>query len=389
MPFYPAKLKHIMDRRGLSEAELSKLGGIATSKLAKVLAGELVPSIGQIKKLAENTVVPYYAFFSGSFEISDFPIADFRGTNVSQLKYGVNAKAIYRNIFIRDFFSELFLRMDVDAPQRLVSIEDDENPEQFAQSMRFELGIDSVQENSVSPKDFYKKFRIKIQELGIFVVQDHNVSSEIDGFALFDDKFTSNYIFVNSSIRSPGRMSFTLAHELAHIIGKRSAISNDYEADNDIERYCNKFATNFILPRNKLFEFAEANSLNFQNYEIAYRSCLFIAMHFKASLSASMVRVYELGLCDTNYYFQYSKSFGQADHYDSQKPEGQKGGPKDGPDQGVMATSYLGVRAAALISAALAKGVTTPFEICERIGLSKKRIEGMVALAKREGLVLN
>jgi hypothetical protein len=66
------------------------------------------------------------------------------------------------------------------------------------------LGLKSMRSNAATKGDFYKEFRQKIEKLGIFVIQDHNISVEIDGFALNHDSFTSNLIFVNSLKRNAG-----------------------------------------------------------------------------------------------------------------------------------------------------------------------------------------
>ena len=309
---------------------------------------------------------------------------DFRHANPTVLKLGHYAKAVSRNIAIRDFLAELYDRLDVPAPAKLSSIDLDENPEQMAQAIRYELGIDEFQISADSKKDFFREFRKLIERLGIFVVQDQYISDSIDGLALFHANFTSNYILLNPSKRNSGRKSFTLAHELAHILGKRSALSDDYNSNNDVELYCNVFASSLLLPRNAVQEFSELQNLRFNSYSTALSSSIMIADYFNVSISAALVRVHQIGISDKNYYYEFAKSFGEDNHLDSMKQK-QRGGPAEGPDQGVIAIAYLGQRAAALISSALERNVTSPMELCQRIGLSKKRTLRLAKIAKTEG----
>lgn len=387
MAFYPDRLKYVADIRGLSNNEIASLGGIALKRLQLVLDGDLIPSIPQIKKLSENMAVPYYAFFSKTYKIKEPKIIDFRNNDPKEFKLGIHAKAIKRNLAIRDFYSELYQRLDIAAPEKLTSIDIEENPEQLAQSIRYKLGIDAFQSTSDTKKDFYRKLRSKIEKLGIFVTQDHNISNDIDGFALFHETFTANYIFINGSKRNSGRKSFTLAHELAHILGKRSAISDDYKANNDVEQYCNQFAASLLIPRNKLLDFVESRGLELSNYKEARAAAIVISEYFKTSVSVALVRLKQVNLTNENHYFEFAKTFGEETHLDSVKTS-QGGGSKEGPDQGVMAISKLGERAATLIAEALTNNVTSPIEVCERVGLSKKRVDGILRLVEERGLKL-
>jgi len=382
MPFYPSKLAYVIEARGVTPDEAAALGGISVSRFREALQGERVPTVRQICRLSDALAVPYYAWFSETYEVVDFPITDFRGTDPAPFRSGTHSKAILRNIRFRDFYADLFSRLDLPAPDRLSSIELDENPEQAAQSVRFALALDEFQFTEPNKKSFFNKLRSKIEELGVFVTQDHNISDEIDGFALFHNNFTANYIFVNSSKRNSGRKSFTIAHELAHIMGRRSAVSDDYRSDNEVELYCNRFAASLLLPRNALIEFVENNGLEFEKYEVAVDSAKSIANHFKVSISATLVRLHDVGMTSQNYFFEFIKDFGGDFHADSIK-QTQGGGPADGPDQGVIATAHLGQRAGALFAAALDRGVVTPLEIHERTGLSKSRIVGMARLARQ------
>lgn len=387
MPFYPSKLAYVIEARGVTPDEAAALGGISSSRFREALEGNRVPTVRQICRLSEALAVPYYAWFSKTFEVTDFPITDFRGTNPAPFKPGVHSKAISRNIRFREFYAELYSRLNLPAPDHLSSIELDENPEQAAQSVRFALALDEFQFTESSKKTFFNKLRSRIERLGIFVTQDHNISDQIDGFALFHKNFTANYIFVNSSKRNSGRKSFTIAHELAHIMGRRSAISDDYRSDNEVEKYCNRFAASLLLPRNAIIDFVETSGLALEDYDTAVESAKIISDHFKVSVSAALVRLYDVGMTKRNYFFEFIKGFGEDSHADSVK-QTQGGGPADGPDQGVIATAHLGQRAGALFAAALDREVVTPLEIHERTGLSKARIMGMAQLAKQQGAEL-
>lgn len=216
------------------------------------------------------------------------------------------------------------------------------------------------------------------------MVQNHNIGKEIDGFAIHEENNIGNYIFINSAARNSGAQSFTLAHELAHILSHRSAISNNYENDNQVEAYCNVFAANLLLPREDFLTFCRNNHLSFHTYKEAIESAHIVAETFCTSVSMVLVRAHTIGLSATNHYPQFKEGFGQKDFLDSVKYNKQRGGPKDGPAPGVVDRAYLGNKAANIIVEALTTGVTNYFEVFERVGLSKSRINGLVDLVRRE-----
>lgn len=98
-----------------------------------------------------------------------------------------------------------------------------------------------------------------LEDIGVIVIFNsvvgNNTHREIDvatcrGFALVDDY--APFIFINAKDSKVAQI-FTLVHEFAHIlIGYTAGISNIDINNKDIskeERFCNKIASNFLLPK--------------------------------------------------------------------------------------------------------------------------------------------
>ncbi|MBW9090305.1 ImmA/IrrE family metallo-endopeptidase [Rhizobium wenxiniae] len=385
MTFYPDSLTNIIEARGLNIEAVASATGISHNTLRKSVESGHTPTKNQVFKLSHTLAVPAYAFFMEGFKISDPSITDFRSSTPKPMKFGRNSNHFVRVFELRNFLAELFIRLDLDPPQTLIAEQLDENPEQFAAAIGRILGIDSIRAESKTKKDFYRSFRDSVENLGVFTVQDHYFSDEIDGFALYHDNFSSNLIYINSSKRNHGVKSFTLAHELAHILGKRSAISDNYQRDNDVERFCNVFAASLLLPRDKLYAMVEKRKLTFGDYDSAINAAEAISQEFKTSISASLVRTAELGLSKWEYYQTFAKGFGSANFLDAIKPRG-GGGSDEGPEPGIVDLAFLGRRAVSIITKGIQQKVTTEYEIFKRTGLSKKRIEGLIHISNKENL---
>ena len=104
------------------------------------------------------------------------------------------------------------------------------------------------------------EWRLMIEDRGIFVFQmpfadRKDAPSECSGFCLYDEEFP--VICLNSK-EFAGRRSFTLMHELAHLLRGDNALTllsgeADESAvarfrDSDAERFCDQFAGNMLIP---------------------------------------------------------------------------------------------------------------------------------------------
>lgn len=385
MPFESSTLQSIIDARGLSSKEAASVAAMSAKKLDDTLRGENVPSKIQILKLAEKLAVPAYAFFMKAYEVAPSEIIDFRADKPHSMKYGKDTQRFSSILSTRDFLAELYKRLGWDAPEHIYSINPEENPEQLAASVENVLDVKKLRETAETKAEFYKLLRKAVEDLGVYVIQDHNFSDNIDGFAVYHSSFTSNMIYVNSARRNHGARSFTIAHELSHIFGKRSAITNNYEYDNDIESFCNDFASALLIPRNDLIYEIENKKYSFIDYDWTIISAIKLSEYFKTSISAMLVRLAKLGYAPWAHQKKFSQGFGGSGFIDTIKPK--TFGPKDGPPPGVVDLAYLGNRAVSVIASAVSANLTSHYEIFEHTGLSRKRIDGLIKVASEKMLI--
>jgi Zn-dependent peptidase ImmA (M78 family) len=385
MPFNPTILNQVLEARGIDATSLAESLKISKERFLEALSGDRIPTKNQIFRISSLLAVPAYAFFMEEFKVPDPEIVDFRRRIPRKFKFGLSAGKFESIFQLRDFLADLYNRLDLDAPQKLVSEQPDENPEQFAATIAKLISIDDLQKTSKTKADFYKIFREKIEDLGVFVMQDHHLPDEIDGLALYHSNFTSNVIYINSSKRNHGAKTFTLAHELAHILGKRSAISDNYRFRNDVERFCNRFAASLLIPRNMFFNAVEQKKLSFTSFDETIESAKVISILFKTSVSAALVRAVELGVAERRHYVAFAAGFGSPDFLDTLKPKG-GGGNEDGPEAGIIDLATYGKRAVSVITEALNTNKTTEYEIFKKTGLSKRRIKGLQSISVKKGL---
>lgn len=118
-----------------------------------------------------------------------------------------------------------------------------------------------------SNKDAFKLLRQRAEGAGIFVLLKGNLGSHhsnitvaaFRGFALSDD--VAPFIVINDR-DAEAAWSFTLVHEMAHLILGQTGISG-ISADKQIEKFCNNVASEFLLPATEFSAF-KVSSLDFE-----------------------------------------------------------------------------------------------------------------------------
>ncbi|MEW8329681.1 MAG: XRE family transcriptional regulator [Candidatus Thiodiazotropha sp.] len=110
-----------------------------------------------------------------------------------------------------------------------------------------------------SHKEAFRFLRQHAEMAGVFVLLKGNLGSyhsDIEvtvfrGFALSDD--IAPFIIINDR-DAEAAWSFTLLHEMAHLVLGKTGISGAY-AEKQIEKFCNDVASEFLLPESELKKF--------------------------------------------------------------------------------------------------------------------------------------
>lgn len=258
IPITPKVLTWARERAGvtLEDAQL-KFKGIAAWE-----SGESFPTYCQLEKLGEAFQVPIAVFFFP--EPPDVPPIreSFRtlpDTQFEQLPPATLALLRKAKVFQMNL-SEL---SDGRNPAERLILRDlrftsKTNVAAMAQRTREYLGI-SLENQAGWPdaETAVESWRRVFENSGIAVFKDAFHNDNYSGFSLYDETFP--IIYVNNSAKT--RQTFTLFHELAHLLFHTSGIvspsempENGFSASSRrIETICNRFAAEFLLPR-KRFE---------------------------------------------------------------------------------------------------------------------------------------
>lgn len=266
------------DTAGLKEEAAAKKLGLrdtkgvsAIEKLAALESGKVSPTRAMLVKMSKQYRRPLLTFY-----LSKEPCLGDRGQDYRTLPETVE--------ITHQALVDVVIR-DIRARQALVRsvLEDEDEAETlpFIGSLKMKQGesaaISSLKKhlnwdlneyrNHITIERAFAFLRGQAEEAGVFVLLVDNLGSHhttIDveafrGFALADD--VAPFIAINAN-DSKGAWCFTLVHELVHLWLGATGVSGNY-GDQEIEKFCNDVASEFLLPMREIRELGINNRTAF------------------------------------------------------------------------------------------------------------------------------
>ncbi|MGC9200998.1 MAG: helix-turn-helix domain-containing protein [Candidatus Aenigmatarchaeota archaeon] len=297
----PQVLKELIKISGYELTEISHKTGIS---LYRIKEGKI--TVEQLKKLAEILKRPLAAFFSD--EISPLPvISDYRLNREKRINPEV-LLAKRKLIYLLEKLKEL------EAEKTIIPVFEKElSPYELAKRFRDYLGV-KIEKNQ-NPADLLENYKNLLEEKLNLVIIEYPLkpkrskeSDDVRAFSVY-----SNYIsgiVLNETDHSSIKL-FSLLHEVCHLIRRNSGIcSLEFEVEEEFEEesFCNKFATEFLVPAEDIRE-----ELN--NYSIADSTIPEIVENLSKIYSVSnqviLLRLLYLGYLSSEKYYSFKKQFEQ------------------------------------------------------------------------------
>ncbi len=239
--------------------ELDEVATGALSKLPQWEAGELKPTIGQLRALAKKYERPLAVFYLQEVPLDFQTIADFRrppdkGMQRISPRLHLQVRAARER---REIALDLLQESGDETPELTISATLDDDPEVVGARVRRFLGVDDDEQRGAwrDKRKAFDEWRSLIEAAGALVFQFDKVeTSEASGFALSHTRLP--VIAVNRADQ-PARRSFSLLHEFAHLLLSKSGVSQQFDIDTtslppetqNTEIWCNAVAAAALLPR--------------------------------------------------------------------------------------------------------------------------------------------
>jgi Zn-dependent peptidase ImmA (M78 family) len=327
-------LAFICSQIGVTSKYLASKASLPEDKVALWLDinNNTLPTIIQAKEVAKALQIPFASLYMDNKHIVVDklpPITSLR-TIISGKNFDDSALniAIADLIRSRDFLLSAETELSIEnTPFLLPKISDSDTSTIVATTIRSFFGLElSEQYKYGSQRQFYLYLRRKIESKGIFIncFSDVNVETA-RGVAISDGGIP--IIGINANDRPPAK-SFSIIHELVHIIKRKSTICNEMFSSfskKQEEVFCNAVAGEVLVPSNALDEyFLEYNIKTISELDIIDN----IVKKFCVSREVITRRLYDTGKITENEYITYVNKIRRDFELEKEakKNERQKGG---------------------------------------------------------------
>lgn len=313
-------------------AAAAKLG-VDAEQLEAWEANQDHPSIPQLRKAATLYKRPLAVFYLPEAPMSFQPMSDFRrlpdvGPNHFSPALTLEIRIAHQR---RELALELIDEVDEKPEPFTLSATMGMKADAVGTSIRSALGIShKLQSGWRDPLTAFRAWRSRIEGLGILVFQASRLeSAEASGFAFWAE--TLPFMVINGKDAYP-RRTFSLIHELAHLMLHQSGVS-DLDADGrrsreaeKIEIFCNQVAAATLMPRDLFLAETIVESRGTGQHEWSDEAIAALAATYGVSREAIVRRLTTFGRASESFYSrkraQYAREFQLQRQRDREKNEG-------------------------------------------------------------------
>ncbi len=298
----PEVLRWARERADLSQERLAEKMNVKPERVKEwESAGEL--SIAQADRLAARTYTPLGYLYLSKPPEEPLPIRDFRTRGDGPPRRpSVNLlDTVYQMQRRQNWMRDDLIEGGADPLPFVGAYSLADCHTVVADAMRAELGLTNGWPKEVDTwSESLGYLRTRSDKAGMLVVSNGVVGSntkreldisEFHGFALVDEY--APLFFVNARDHKAAQM-FTLAHEVAHLfLGETglSILNKMLSENNETERFCNRVAAEFLVPKKMLQEYwPEVRDKDDPFYAIA--------REFKVSVVVAAHRALDIDLID-------------------------------------------------------------------------------------------
>lgn len=306
-PVSPSVLAWAIEEDGRSLDDLATALNVDAEVLDEWVSGDAQPTTGQVSKLATVLKRPRALFFLPRPPEQVSLPASFRHPPGEIRDVGAPARRIVRQARRIQHAVSWALRTEpiVEVPRWTVGT----SPEDAAAEVRAWLGVTiGDQQTWNNDRDALTAWRHALDERGILVFALEIGSGDVRGFSSWDDH--APLIATNISNVSPAARSFTLGHELGHLVVRQNATCvepSDVLAGTEIERWCERFSAALLMPRGAVLDMAHGRRV--REGPSSLEAVRAVATGFRVSHRAAALRLIDLGLAERSLYADVTRIF--------------------------------------------------------------------------------
>lgn len=358
--------------------------GYPVERLQAWEAGDAKPTIPQLRELAARYRRPLSIFFMPSPPPRGFePLNDFRRLPDSDdLRWSPELRALVRRARAQQrVYAELMHDLGEETPPLpLVSNRDD--PEQVAEFARGLLGVpDSEQRSWSDESEALRGWTRAVEAQGVLTVYTATTRGygvPVDEMLGFSDPDPVPIIVLNGSDHAR-RRTFTLLHELAHLLLRNAGVCDlhdSYTTQNydPTEVFCNAVAAAVLMPREQFLRDPDVRRGR-STVEWSDQDLGTIARHFTTSREATLRRLLTLGLTTADFYRGWRTAYYEA--WDEEQRAQSREPSSGGPPYPLMKVRELGVPYISTVLDAYNRRLINSSDLARFLNINLKSLPGV------------
>ncbi|HEY8140897.1 MAG TPA: XRE family transcriptional regulator [Nitrososphaera sp.] len=373
----PEVLKWLRESAGWKVEEASKRLGITVEAFLEVESGKRNPSLKQLKILSAAYKRPLASFLLSKPKAEKPLPKDYRFLpNREGIFDRKTILAVRKSRSLQDIGKELSLNIRYDTEPKVERVGLSADPNDIAAKHRQIFSLDWEKQRKF--KDAYKMFgylRDLLEDMNILVFQFSMPIEDARGFALCDE--APAVIVVNSKDSIEARL-FTLMHEFGHVLLGETVIDipeGSFGTRNEIERWCNAFASSFLLPA----EIAENLFREKRSVLTDTETLNTLSRKYKVSKAALLVKMRDLN------YISKQEFEGVLDRYvlkvGTKKIKTEKRPISSSPDK--RCVSEVGNKFVSLVANNFDKKFITYTDALSYLSIKSRNLDKVLAKAKK------
>lgn len=254
----PAVVRWARESIGMDLQQAAKKIGVSVDKLRAWEEGSEFPTLAKLRDVGRVYERPIAVFYL------DEPPKGFKTMKYfRRLPGAVLGPSAEFNIEVRRAVSRREVALEMaelvgDPASRLgLSGEPSKDPDDLAARARQELlrVTMKTQQHWSDEWQAFREWRTALEEAGVLVFQVSLPLEEMQAASIFEPRFP--VILINSKQWSVPARTFSLMHELGHLVAREGAACDvDLDNSDSLEVFCNAFAGRILVPKSSLADAA-------------------------------------------------------------------------------------------------------------------------------------
>ena len=307
----------------LNRTQASTSTGISPNRMIQLESGEKQPTLEELRSFSK-TYKRTIATLLLNRPPKEKPLPNDRRTIDSKKLGQFHEKtimAVRKARALAQSFVELREEMGIPFPLFKLTASITDNPQHVAGKIRQLLKLNEIREIG-NIRFALEAYIERIESFGVAVFQLSLTQDNVRGFAIVDDIIP--IIGIKRGGEPPHSKTFTLFHELGHILLNEGAISDlSLNPQWELEKWCNAFAAEVLVPTSELLQMSILREYQEQSQKIwAKKDLVDLANHFHVGPLAMLRSLLENGLTTKAFYKEKHEKWNKPQFGRAKNPEG-------------------------------------------------------------------